>query len=220
MTHRSSPQRPASGVGHRRGLRDQRLVIEHAFGAGPFADPDQRLHPAQRAPQIERLVDKAVVNEQDRGLRVGQRVFVLGQRPADVERRKGAAGPGYSEEEFDIAVAVHCQCGNEAAIGNAQRPQRRGQPGHAVADLVPAAAAAVADRRDAVRLAGDGQETGALHSWTFSSVACHTLAYGQTEWAPGLPGPSAADASQMLCGRAACIADDGESPKMRIHTLR
>jgi len=72
-----------------------------------------------------------LVDEQHGCLRIGHRVDVLGQRPADVERRERTACPWHREEQFEIAVGVHRQRGDERAVFDAERAQRGGQAWHA-----------------------------------------------------------------------------------------
>ena len=153
------------GVGHRRVSLDQVFVAEHARGHLALAHIDEGLHPGELRLEFARLVDKALVDEQDRGLRVGERVGVLGDRPADVERREGAAGPGDGEEQLDVAVRIERQRSHEGAVGDAERAQRGGQTRDPLADLLPGAPTRSRDGRRPSRLAVDRlrQEMRSLH---------------------------------------------------------
>src|ERR1700720_649171 len=81
-----------------------------------------------------------------------QRVAVLGDTPADVERHDHGSGPTHSEIEFQIAARVQHQDRNPVALGDAELPKRSGQPAYPLTDLRPGQSSLLLKNGDALRI--------------------------------------------------------------------
>ena len=136
----------AHRVRHRRTACDQRLVILHAGGRVGVVGKDRR-QVADRPGKRGADRGEGAVDDQKPGAAIAQRVLVFKRAPADVERHDHGAGPCRRQIKFEIAVGIQHQHRDAVPAFDAERPERRRQPRHAIADLLPGPAAIAEDGR-------------------------------------------------------------------------
>ncbi|MNS01806.1 hypothetical protein D3C72_330970 [compost metagenome] len=122
----------AKRIVDRRCVPNQLLVGEHAFRQRTVADMDeQRTHPGGAGDAFGHGQER-VVDQQDAGVAVVQRINDFRHAPADVHRVDHAAAPPGREEIFEEAVGVQAQQADPVASLHAQLLQRTGEARHPV----------------------------------------------------------------------------------------
>ncbi|MNO79736.1 hypothetical protein D3C76_709150 [compost metagenome] len=155
----------ALGIADRRGFGDQLLVGEHAFRRRAVADMDQqRPHLGGRG-DVFGQVQETVVDQQDAGIAIVQRIDDLRHAPADVHRVEHAAAPPGGQHVFQKAVGVQGQHADAIADAHAVLLQRAGQARDPLAQFTEGVAAFAEDGGgvSGVKLQGTVQPLGQVH---------------------------------------------------------
>ncbi|MCY1179805.1 hypothetical protein D9M73_202200 [compost metagenome] len=93
---------------------------------------------------------EVVVDEQNAGIAIVQRIDDFRHRPAGVDRVEHTAAPPHAHEVFNVAVGVQRQHAHPLARCHAQALQGASQAGDAVAELAKSTAALAENGDDAV----------------------------------------------------------------------
>ncbi|MNK87896.1 hypothetical protein D3C87_1078430 [compost metagenome] len=137
----------AKRVVHRRGFTNQLLVGQHAFWQRPVANVDQqRPHPGAAGNAFGQG-QEGVVDQQDAGVAVVQRIDDFRHAPANVHRVDHATAPPGRQEILKEPVGVQAQQTDAIAGLHPQLLQGSGQASHSVGQFGIGAASVAKDRR-------------------------------------------------------------------------
>jgi hypothetical protein len=132
VEHRGERVTAPPRVLHRLRAGDQVLVTEHALGRRPLAEVDDGLQARVVLEEGRHLCGEGVIDEQNGGLGLAERVDDLAGAPSDVDRVEHAIGPRHRQQVLDVSVGVERQDGDRCAIAHAQLTQPARKPSHPV----------------------------------------------------------------------------------------
>ena len=173
--HRGQVAAVAVGIGHRRGRGGQRRAVQRAGRCRAVAPVQQRGQAAAQGLQAGGGGVEVLVDQQQPGVAIVQRVGDLLRAPADVDRVDHPAGPPHRVEIHQVVVAVEAQHAHPVTRLQAECAQHRGQARHPVGQAGPGGAAAATQQRF-----GLGAFDQRLVQWL-----------GQVHARPSQPGPAA-----------------------------
>ncbi|MCY1494481.1 hypothetical protein D9M68_283530 [compost metagenome] len=153
------------GVAYRRRFGNQLLVGKHALGGRAIAHVDQDRADLGGGGDVVGEVQEMVIDQQDTGVAVVQRVDDLRHAPADIHWVENSSAPPAGEHVFQKAVGVQGQHAHPVAIAHAVLLQRSGQARDPFSQFMKAAASAAEDSGGliGVKLQGTVQPLGQVH---------------------------------------------------------
>ncbi|MND63790.1 hypothetical protein D3C80_551080 [compost metagenome] len=164
--HAGQVMAPTAGIFDRRSCGDQLLPRQHAGRRFPFASIDNLGCTLGAGADAFDHRQEVIIDKQDAGVAVIQRIDNLRYRPTGVDRVEHAPTPPGGLHVFQIPVGVQRQHADPVSVGHAQVAQRAGEPRHAVSELTKGAPALAENRDDLLRrlLQRTLQPLGQVHS--------------------------------------------------------
>ncbi|MNP01116.1 hypothetical protein D3C76_929190 [compost metagenome] len=138
------------GIIDRLGITNELFVRQHALGGRTIANMDQQRSYFGSASNGFGHRQKGVVDHQDTGVAVVQRVGDFRHGPADVDRIEHATAPPGGEVVLEKSVAVQTEQTHAVAGVHASLLQGAGQASNAVGQLCVSLAPVTEDRRQSV----------------------------------------------------------------------
>lgn len=96
-------------------------MIGHVCRRWPLADVDDPLELGELGGKLAGLLDESLVHQQEARPAILQGITIFLYRPANVQGRQNAPGPGHGKEGFDVVVGVHGKHGDRIASFQPQR---------------------------------------------------------------------------------------------------
>ena len=106
-------------------LGEQLLIVQRAAGLGPLAAENHRLQARRLLAQRRDRRRERIVDQQNAGIAVRQRIGDLGRAPPDVNRVDHRPGPRHPQQELVVAVRVQRQHAHPVARAD---PAERNAP--------------------------------------------------------------------------------------------
>ncbi|MCY1402935.1 hypothetical protein D9M71_180970 [compost metagenome] len=145
--HAGQVMATTAGIFDRRSCGDQLLPRQHAGRRFPLTGIDNLGRTLGAGANAFDHWQEVIIDKQDAGVAVIQRIDNLRYRPTGVDRVEHTPAPPGGQHIFQIPIGIQCQHADPVSVGHAQVAQRTGEPRHAVAELTKGAPA-LAENRD------------------------------------------------------------------------